>query len=106
MNEHEATEIAYKQGKIDTVRKIQEMLRAEGFIADPATNLEIVVLASDIDRAASKILEDNGMSAFGKAGFDQYHPCVPLPLSKEPNAKYQPKRSQKIKNKRKGKKRK
>ena len=46
------------------------------------------------------------MSAFGKAGFEQYHPYVPLPLSIEPNAKYQPKRSQKIKNKRKGKKRK
>ena len=46
------------------------------------------------------------MSAFGMAGFKQYHPYVPLPTSIEPNAKYQPKRSQKIKNKRKGKKRK
>lgn len=47
------------------------------------------------------------MSNLGIAGFEQYHPYVPLPLSIEPNAKYIPKRSQKIKNKRKkGKKRK
>lgn len=46
------------------------------------------------------------MSNIGIAGFEQYHPCVPLPLSIEPNARYQPKRSKKIKNKRKGKKRK
>jgi hypothetical protein len=46
------------------------------------------------------------MSNLGIAGFEAYHPYVPLPLSIEPNAKYQPKRSQKIKNKRKGKKRK
>ena len=46
------------------------------------------------------------MSNLGIAGFEQYHPIVPLPSSIEPNAKYQPKRSQKIKNKRKAKKRK
>ena len=46
------------------------------------------------------------MSNFGIAGFEQYHPYVPLPISIDPNAKYTPKRSQKIKNKKKGKKRK
>ena len=44
------------------------------------------------------------MSNLGIAGFEQYHPYVPLPLSIEPNAKYQPKRSKRLKNKkRKGK---
>lgn len=48
------------------------------------------------------------MSNLGIAGFDLYRTCVkPIPYSTiEPNAKYEPKRSQKIKNKRKGKKRK
>ncbi len=47
------------------------------------------------------------MSNLGIAGFDMYRTSVNPPLySNEPNAKYQPKRSQKIKNKRKGKKRK
>lgn len=47
------------------------------------------------------------MSNLGIAGFEQYHDYYKaLPFSIEPNAKYQPKRSQKIKNKRKGKKRK
>ena len=55
-----------------------------------------------------QFLEDYGekyeMSNLGIAGFEQYHPYVPLPLSIEPNAKYQPKRSKKLKNKkRKGK---
>ena len=48
----------------------------------------------------------NEMSNLGIAGFKQYHPTVALPLLIEPNAKYQPKRSSKIKKKRKGKKRK
>ena len=48
------------------------------------------------------------MSAFGMAGFNPNEYAVgnePYPTIK-PNAKYQPKRSQKIKKKRKGKKRK
>lgn len=46
------------------------------------------------------------MSNLGMAGFEQFHTYdnITLPPSIEPNAKYQPKRSQKIKNKRKGKK--
>lgn len=49
------------------------------------------------------------MSNFGIAGFDMYRPYyvnASMLNTIEPNAKYQPKRSQKIKNKRKGKKRK
>ena len=49
------------------------------------------------------------MSNLGIAGFEKFHAYdnIMLPPSIEPNAKYQPKRSQKIKNKRKkGKKRK
>lgn len=47
------------------------------------------------------------MSNFGKAGFEQYHEYYKnLPFVLEPNAKYQPKRSQKIKNKKKGRRRK
>ena len=43
-----------------------------------------------------------------EVGFEKFHAYddITLPTSIEPNAKYQPKRSQKIKNKRKGKKRK
>lgn len=48
------------------------------------------------------------MSNLGMAGFERFHEYYNniLPPSIEPNAKYQPKRSQKLKNKRKGKKRK
>ena len=41
----------------DTVRKMQERLKAESFIVAPETNLGAVVLASDIDRVAEKMLE-------------------------------------------------
>ena len=59
-----------------------------------------------------QFLEDYGekyeMSNLGIAGFEKFHAYddITLPTTIEPNAKYQPKRSQKIKNKRKGKKRK
>ena len=62
--------------------------------------------------AIEQFLEDYGekyeMSNLGMAGFERFHEYYNniLPPSIEPNAKYQPKRSQKIKNKRKGKKRK
>lgn len=48
------------------------------------------------------------MSNLGIAGFEQFHAYdnIILPTTIEPNAKYQPKRSQTIKNKKKGKKRK
>ena len=44
--------------RADTVRKMQERLKAESFIVAPETNLGAVVLASDIDRVAEKMLED------------------------------------------------
>ena len=43
--------------RVDTVRKMQERLKAESFIVAPETNLGAVVLASDIDRVAEKILD-------------------------------------------------
>ena len=48
------------------------------------------------------------MSNLGIAGFEQFHAYenLTLPTTIEANAKYQPKRSRKIKNKKKGKKRK
>lgn len=48
------------------------------------------------------------MSNLGIAGFDKFHTYdnITLPTSIEPNGKYQPKRSQIIKKKRKGRKRK
>ena len=52
-------------------------------------------------------IERHKMSNLGIAGFDKFHAYdnITLPPTIEPSAKYQPKRSQKIKNKRKGKKR-
>lgn len=61
--------------------------------------------------AINQFLENYGekyeMSNLGIAGFEKFHAYDnTLPTTIEPNAKYKPKRSQKIKNKKKGKKRK
>lgn len=43
--------------KAAAVREFAERLKAESFIVAPETNLGAVVLASDIDRVAEKMLE-------------------------------------------------
>ena len=48
-----------KAVKADTVRKMQERLKAEAFNAYPETNLGLVVLASDIDRVAKELIDGN-----------------------------------------------
>jgi hypothetical protein len=60
MNEHDATEIAfkngYKQGKIDTVRKMQERLK-ERIVRYGNITFKVVPI-DDIDETAKEMLED------------------------------------------------
>ena len=62
MNEHTATEIAfkngYKQGKIDTVREMADRLKARKVSYGNITFK--VVPIDDIDQIAKEMLEDMG----------------------------------------------
>lgn len=60
MNEHDATEIAfkngYKQGKIDTVRKMQKRLKAR--LDRNGWDIAVAYAQKIVDEIAKEMLED------------------------------------------------
>lgn len=61
MNEHDATEVAYKNGYKDAVKKIRKKLHSEAFaIFDDEGRVDCYAVdLNDIDRVLKETLEEN-----------------------------------------------